>query len=227
MTAENRPDGYGWEEAFMALLLAILIPVLLLAANLDLRPQPSRPSQQTSLIDHIKVWSNDGTGMPDPAGPIVADAAPTDSAEGTIAGAENAAVARSDQDEPASGADSPDASKPDGVRASPMMAVDFSLADFDAAGLPPPSRKDAGVTVTKTVLMGDQRVGKVDITIESEGRLLLEAQAVRALLDQQAGKPANSLKRLPEQGLVSFAQLRDLGIDLRYSPNEDAIRLNP
>lgn len=227
MTTESRLEGNSWEEAFMLVALAILIPAMLLAANLDLRRQPTRNSQQVSLIDDIRGWSDDRRRMQNSAGPADAEAAARNSAETAIKGPEAAPVTSPAHDQPTAASGNLGAATPRDTREITMMAVDFSLADFDSARLSPPSRDGASVTVTKAILVGNQRIGKIDITIESEGRLLLEAQAVRALLGQHDDRPANSLMRLPQQGLVSFAQLRDLGIDLRYSPNEDAIRLNP
>lgn len=227
MTTESRLEGNSWEEAFMLVALAILIPAMLLAANLDLRRQPTRNSQQVSLIDDIRGWSDDRRRMQNSAGPADAEAAARNSAETAIKGPEAAPVTNAAYAQPSAASGNIGAATPRDIREITMKAVEFSLADFDRTRLSPPSRDGASVTVTKPVLVGNQKIGQIDITIESEGPLLLEAQAVRALLGQHDDKPANSLKRLPEQGLVSFAQLRDLGIDLRYSPNEDAIRLNP
>lgn len=227
MTAESRWDGYDREEIFMILLLAVLIPVMLLAANLDLRRKPMLDLQQATPPSAIRVWGDDRNWAPNPAALAAANTAAKDSAEAAIMGPGTTSVASTAQDQPASASGDLKASMPGGIRETSMMAVDFSLADLDGARVPSPIRKDAPVTVTKAVIMGDQKIGKIDITIQGEGQLLLEAKAVRALLGQQDAKSEKSLMRLPEHGFVSFAQLRDVGIDLRYLPNEDAIRLNP
>lgn len=227
MTAECQQDGFDREEIVMILLLAILIPVMLFAANLDFRRQSVGHAQQASSTIAIRVWGDDPSRIPSPPARFAADTGDKESTEAAIIGSEAALVANTADEQPPSMSSNPEASIAGGNRETSLMDIDFSLADLDGERVQPPTRNDASITVSKVVLVGDQKIGKVDITIESEGTLLLEANAVRALLGQQDDKSAKSLKRLPEQGLVSFAQLRDAGIDLRYLPNEDAIRLNP
>lgn len=227
MKDESGQEGFDYDEIFMILLLAVVIPVMLLATNLDLRRMTIHRAQQSSPTGEILPLNDDWNRFQNPDALIATINPAKDSGVATIIGSEAAPAANLAQAQPPNMSNEQTPPLPRGNRETSMMAIDFSLADLDGVRVASPMRRDASITVSKVVLVGDRKIGNVDITIESEGRLLLEAGAVRALLGQQDDKSAKSLMRLPEQGLVSFAQLRDVGIDLRYHPNEDAIRLNP
>lgn len=115
-----------------------------------------------------------------------------------------------------------------------LSSRDLGLLPLDFTLEPPGSERatarradDGAVIVSKPLLAEGTALGKMDITVADGATLMLEAQQARRVLAGQSGKVSAALDRLPEKGLVSFADLRALGIDLRYSPTEDVIRLNP
>lgn len=209
--------GCSREEGLMLLLLAVLIPIMLLASNLDLKLPVERTWRGISDAGSEPVWRVDAvtTGR---------------SADGRIGALPRAlpedAVAASTMRAPDAvglGAEEPEAN---GAGPLSLMALDFSLNDLPGARARVPST-DSPLKVKKPVYAGGQLVGHMEITVAGEGQLLLEAGEVRALMGQQPGTSPNSPARIPEQGPVSFATLREIGIDLRYSPTEDVIKINP
>lgn len=108
-----------------------------------------------------------------------------------------------------------------------LLQLDFNLGPSQSGPAAARSSRDGAIMVRKPLLAGGTALGSMDITIAGGSVLMLEAQQARRVLAGQPGKVPAALERLPDKGLVSFADLRALGIDLRYSPNEDVIRLNP
>ncbi len=202
----------------MAFLLVVLIPVMLLAANLDLRSKVAEALQQFSPSASIRIWISR---------PLLADV--TQQSEPASA----AEVLPETITLPASlGGQSSTASAPSGVavdqkRKLSIMALDFSLTQFSGSSARLLSPSDGPLKVKKRVYAGSRVIGDLDITVAGEGELLLDAGDVRAMVGQQTGAGSGTSSKLPEQGLVSFASLREMGIDLRYSPTDDAIMINP
>ena len=65
------------------------------------------------------------------------------------------------------------------------------------------------------------------MVVGGDGQLFLETEQLKSIarIERQGGKVQQS--RLAGEGLASFSQLREAGLDLRYSPSDDAIALNP
>lgn len=218
MAAKGQHGSYSWDEVFMALLLAVLIPVMLLGANVDLRSQAGLILHQFSSADGIRFRLD--TGDFDPV-----------AAQGDVMAARAASPIPATQEQVQRDADKTisgsEARPKTETRLLSLMPVDFSLNELDGLKFRHRSDDDGQLTVNKPIYSGTNLIGNIDITIAGEGNLLLDAEAVRAIMGRQAIGEAEASSRLPEQGLVSFAALRDLGVDLRYFPNEDVIRFNP
>ncbi len=108
-----------------------------------------------------------------------------------------------------------------------LLQLDFDLGPSQSGPVAARSSRDGAITISKPLLAGGTTLGSMDITVAGGAILMLEAQQARRVLAGQPGELPSALERLPAEGLVSFADLRALGIDLRYSPTEDVIRLNP
>jgi hypothetical protein len=218
MAAKSQHNSYSWDEVFMALLLFVLIPVMLLGANIDLRSQVGLILHQFSSSDGIRFRLDD-LDLEQAAKQGDATAARAVS----LAPATQEPTGR-DPEKPISGSEALPKTE---TRLLSLMPVDFSLDELDSLKLRQRSDVDGQLTVNKPIYAGTDLIGNIDITIAGEGNLLLDAEAVRTIMGQQAIGKAQASSRLPDQGLVSFAALRDLGVDLRYFPNEDIIRFNP
>lgn len=217
MSGSEEGSGYSWQDIAMILLLAVLILIMSLASILDLRPHIERASHSTSYAsrDRVLRLSADikGTKLDGEAEALSQTMLDEAAAAKTVITSETAAL-------------SPDNSEANAPRPFSFMALDFSLAELhsgrnqlpDASGL---------LKVKKPVYAGARLIGDMEITIAGEGQLLLDASEVRSIVGQQLGSSANSSARLPDQGPISFTTLREMGIDLRYAPSEDVIRINP
>lgn len=165
-----------------------------------------------------------GSGRADPTDVLTAPAStPAPSAAAAAAAAELASASK-----PVSAAaELVPASPRRGAAALGLLPLDFNLDPSQPGHSATRSRSDSTFTISKPLLSAGATLGKMDITIDGGANLLFDAAQARRILAGQPGKVAAALDRLPEKGLVSFADLRALGIDLRYSPTEDVIRLNP
>jgi hypothetical protein len=211
-------DHYSGEEVFMAFLLVVLVPVMLLAANLDLRSQVAEALQQFSRSASIRIW----IGQPELMEANVSTEALSSSEAPRETTTPLAAFGVQDSTSAV-----PSRATVAEDRKLSIMALNFSLSQFSGSSARLPAHSDGPLTVKKRVYAGSRLIGDLDITVAGEGELLLEAGDVRAVVGEQAGPGSGTPSRLPEQGLVSFASLREMGIDLRYSPTDDAIMINP
>lgn len=218
MNGSEESSSYSGEEIFMILLLAVLIPIMLLAANLDLRFHVEQALRGFSDASSIRIWlANSDIKGTELAGETLAP---------SVALQENAAASAKAVIDPEIAVGTPNKSEVNVTKSLSLMALDFSLSELPSSRtrLPDPG---GPLKVKKPVYAGTRLIGNMEITIVGEGELLLDANEVRAIMGQQAGASSNAPARLPDQGPVSFATLRELGIDLRYSPTDDVIRINP
>lgn len=217
MNGSEEGSGYSWQDIVMILQLAVLIPIMLLVSILDLRPHIERASHSLSNASGDRAWQVNAA--------IKGTKRVRDAEALSLALPDEAAAARTEATSETAGL-SPDDSEANATGPLSLMALDFSLAELPGGRTRLP---DAGgpMKVKKPVYSGARLIGDMEITIAGEGQLLLDASEVRAIVGQQPGSSANSSARLPDQGPVSFTTLREMGIDLRYSPNEDVIRINP
>ena len=105
-----------------------------------------------------------------------------------------------------------------------FIPLDFSLPGGSQIGNSVEAATEGSIKVRKLVRSGNAEVGAINVTIDQNSRLLLDAGDVRTLV---ASRPDASkrLADLPESGLVTTRALRDRGIDFRYDPNTDVISL--
>lgn len=106
-----------------------------------------------------------------------------------------------------------------------FIALDFSLPGASGLESSVESATDGTINVRKVVKAGNSEVGAIDVTIDQNSRLLLDAADVRALMARYPGG-AQLSSDLPQSGLMTTRALRDLGIDFRYDPNADVISLD-
>jgi hypothetical protein len=214
----KEPEDYRKEEVVMAFLLVVLTPVMLIAANLDLRLQGVPTMQQGSLPAGSRVWSD----ASDAALRALQREVPaaTDAAQNEPTGATLLV-------DTGNAASVPVGLSLDERSALSVMALDFSLSEFAGTSTRLPAPASGPLKVRKRVYAGSRLIGNLDITIAGDGELLLDAGDVAAVVGHQAGDGAKPKSQLPEQGPVSFASLRGMGVDLRYSPVDDVIVINP
>lgn len=81
------------------------------------------------------------------------------------------------------------------------------------------------IVVRKAVRVNNREVGSLPIHIDGNSRLLVDAGELRKLL-AKAG--ASGTLRDPRGGtdLLTFSELRDDGVDLRYDPGSDSVVIN-
>lgn len=217
MSSSKESSRYTGEEIFMILMLAIVIPIMMVAINFDLRSPVGQALRSFSVASNVQT---------PPAGPRVAVASRAQITEVNSRALPQVAAAATSKLSPETAALRTERSEANAESSLSIMALDFSLTDLSNARARIPD-SDGPLKVTKPVYAGSQLVGGMEITVAAEGQLLLDASEVRAIIGQQPSAKSSSSARLPEQGPVSFATLRELGIDLRYSPSEDVIRINP
>lgn len=199
------------EGVILAVLLALVIPALLTAANLDLRARPAAEPVPGPIASAAMPAATPAAPAPEQDAPPPADAAAPD----------DAATGASPRQDPA-GEDEPAKPQPPGV-----LPVRFSLASPGSGPPQPRARSDGSIEVRKTLVAGGRAIGSIDIIIEGGAELLVSASDARELLRSHRRAGESAAERLPDQGLVSFATLRDIGLDLRYSPVEDVVMLRP
>ncbi len=81
------------------------------------------------------------------------------------------------------------------------------------------------VVVRKTFTFGEQDIGSAQIHIDSQSRLLIDAAELGSLM-ASSGIDGPAALTNGGSGLRSFAELRRLGVDLRYDPARDRVTLS-
>jgi hypothetical protein len=86
--------------------------------------------------------------------------------------------------------------------------------------------RDGTIRVVRNLNVNGTRIGNLDVTVSAEGGLIFNSSQLKALL-KTAGLDSWGTS-LPEQdpGPVSTQMLRELGINLRYSPERDAFEIS-
>jgi len=102
--------------------------------------------------------------------------------------------------------------------------LDFNLADFTGGNrAATPSGQDGEIEVQKTPTANGQILGTLTVTIDKYAQLHAAPGELRQILAET--NEISGLSRVGSARLVSFARLRDTGIDLRYDPVSDVIIL--
>ncbi|MBV7266498.1 hypothetical protein [Erythrobacter ani] len=116
---------------------------------------------------------------------------------------------------------------------APIAIGDASLASiaFDL-GEQPASAADVRpvggdlIEVRKSLINQGTNLGSMTVTIDQNARIFVRGDELKSLLEQSelhSGMPS----QLASSELVSFQQVRDAGIDIRYDPIDDQIVLHP
>jgi hypothetical protein len=106
---------------------------------------------------------------------------------------------------------------PPGKHPAPFIPLEFDIATPGAGG---ESVGGDAIVVRKPVRMGAQELGTLPVHVDGDSRLLVDAGDVLDLL-ARAGASAT----FKGSGLISFGELRNSGVDLRYDPNSDSVLL--
>ncbi|QKG71122.1 hypothetical protein [Erythrobacter mangrovi] len=115
---------------------------------------------------------------------------------------------------PGSGAPAPTAAQ---QPPSAFIPIEF---DILTPGVGDEAVGGEAIIVRKSVRMGQKEIGSLPVHVDTESRLLVDARDVRGLLEQ-----ADLSGTVRGSGLVSFSDLRRMGIDLRYDPTTDSVLL--
>jgi hypothetical protein len=102
-----------------------------------------------------------------------------------------------------------------------VMPVAFDLLQPAASG---ETVGGDAIVVRKAVRINDREVGSMPIHIDGDSRLLVDSGELRRIL-AKAGVSSDALASANGAGLRSFTQLRSAGLDLRYDPASDTIRV--
>ena len=105
-----------------------------------------------------------------------------------------------------------------------FMPIDYSLPGGQGSSTNKQAVSGDAILVSKSVLFGSEVIGTVDIAVDGNSRLLVASDDLRRLISDKPGS-ARVLGSLGSDEMVSFATLRDFGVQLRYDPNEDVIKL--
>ena len=92
--------------------------------------------------------------------------------------------------------------------------------DFDLQGGAQSSR---AIAVDKPVAVGGNSGGKLAIRIDGAAQIFANRGQVASLIEAQDAATANKVRTASTDEFLSFTQLRDLGVDIRYDPSADRI----
>ncbi|MCZ8368383.1 MAG: hypothetical protein O9293_00210 [Porphyrobacter sp.] len=88
------------------------------------------------------------------------------------------------------------------------------------------SRAPAGaVRIAKDLYAGSKLAGRIQIVVLPDGEMLVQGSELKSLLAGPDFAGEATLARRLGNGLVSLRDLREAGIDLRYSPEDDSFRI--
>lgn len=78
------------------------------------------------------------------------------------------------------------------------------------------------VIVRKPLRIGAREIGSLPVHIDGDSRLLVDATELVRMLER-AGRPRTVRKSRRADNLLTFTELRNDGVDLRYDPNSDSL----
>lgn len=110
---------------------------------------------------------------------------------------------------------------------SGLADVDFDLSKIvSGTGNDGPDQNMAqkSVIVQKPLISSGGSLGSLTISIDENARAFVSASKIKTIL-VESGSPPARLARIPDQPMISFQRLRELGIDLKYDPIEDHVVL--
>lgn len=108
---------------------------------------------------------------------------------------------------------------------SSLMGIDFDLATPNAISNSPTIQPGNLVAVQKSVFANGAELGSLTVQIDPAAKPFLNRAELKELLDR-AGVSTTKLDARGSADLLSFNSVREAGIDLRYDPVNDSIKLN-
>lgn len=98
---------------------------------------------------------------------------------------------------------------------SGMLRIDFDLQGG--------AESPRAVSVDKPVAIGNATNGKLAIRIDGAAQIFANRGQLASLLDSSAPGKAQAIRGASTDEFMSFTQLRDLGVNIRYDPSADRI----
>ena len=113
----------------------------------------------------------------------------------------------------------------DQAMSSSLIGIDFDLATQGAVSSAPVIQPESLVAVQKSVFANGSELGSLTVQIDPAAKPYLDRAELKELL-ARAGVSTARLDARSSSELLSFTNVRDAGIDLRYDPIEDSITLS-
>ena len=113
----------------------------------------------------------------------------------------------------------------DQAMSSSLIGIDFDLATPDGVSSAPTIQPESLVAVQKSVFANGSELGSLTVQIDPTAKPYLNRAELKELLDR-AGVSTARLDARGSAELLSFTSVREAGIDLRYDPVNDNIKLN-
>ncbi|MEE4317545.1 MAG: hypothetical protein V2I74_11250 [Erythrobacter sp.] len=220
MTAEDAYERLSLEEVFMIALLGIVIAVMLFALNRDLEPSAGQSLPPISRPDDIGKALSEAD--PVQAAPNVIPPPAYTPSDVRPAGEDVASLQPQSQEK----ADAADARRENASLQSVLVPIDFSLAELEVRQAVPQADQGA-IKVRKSLRVDERLVGNIEVNIPANGEPYLDIKDLRNILRRSGNDKVILPSRLPPTGLLTFSDLREAGIDLRYLPTEDVVVINP
>lgn len=212
MSLESDTSEPAWRELAIA---GYFVAIVALALFLMISPKLADGAGQQALRASLKEHRGGmGAGIPRSS----VDAADAASIDGTIP------PAASENDDAKLAADGRPADTGGRSADGSFMPLDFSLPGGSRLDNSVEAATEGSINVRKVVKAGNSEVGAINVTIDQNSRLLLDAGDVRTLVASYPGGSKRTAE-LPQSGLMTTRALRELGIDFRYDPNADVISL--
>ncbi|WP_435200365.1 hypothetical protein [Qipengyuania sp. 902] len=105
------------------------------------------------------------------------------------------------------------------MTAEGLIPLRFDLVQPGSSG---ESVSADAVIVRKPLRIGAREIGSLPVHIDGDSRLLVDATDIVRMLER-AGRPRTVRKPRRADNLLTFTELRNDGVDLRYDPNSDSL----
>ena len=209
----NKISGEEW-----LMIVGLLVSSVAISAChlISLRPASGAPVVEVSLLNRpgadlpsaINHASRTGEALTQ-----LADAASSSAVTGRLLGVQQA-VSRGD--------DGFIALQTAGTQLAGLQSRSPQTDSGDRAAL---GSGAGGVSISKIVHVGDRPAGNLEVTVRSSGELFVDGRELRALLRRSDFGTTSTLARGLGDGSYSFRALREAGIEFRYSPDEDVLKI--
>ena len=105
------------------------------------------------------------------------------------------------------------------TRVNGLIPLTFDLASPGSGG---ESVGADAIVVRKSLRIRGRDVGSIIVHIDSDTRLLIDGEQLKRVL-AAAGEPRNLRRSQRTDNLLTFTELRNDGVDLRYDPGSDSL----